>query len=85
MGTEENTVRQSSGKTGIIEFLKSPVFALASAGLAWWTWDKQWAGAIPAIAFMAAFYAVLWMVYNLAMRSIARFPDKFRRERRKNS
>ncbi len=65
--------------------MKSPVFALASAGLAWWTWDKQWAGAIPAIAFMAAFYAILWMVYSLGMRSVARFPDTFRREGRKNS
>src|SRR6056297_509874 len=57
--------RRNPEKSGIIKFLKSPVFVLASAGLAWWTWDKDWAGAIPALAFMGAFYAGLWVAYSL--------------------
>jgi len=57
--------RPNSEKAGIINFLKTPVFILASALLAWWTWDKEWAGAIPALAFMGAFYAGLWLIYRM--------------------
>lgn len=68
-------LRLNPEKAGIIKFLKSPLFALASAGLAWWTWDKQWAGAIPALAFLAAFYAALWRAYHLARQGAVYLPE----------
>ena len=72
-------MRRISEAGRIIKFLQSPVFALASAALAWWTWDKQWAGAIPALSFMVTFYVVLWRVYNWAEKAITYFggyPEK---------
>jgi hypothetical protein len=54
----------------MIKFLKGPVVAAGTAALAWWTWDKHWAGIIPALAFMAAFYTILWMGYTVAVKGI---------------
>jgi uncharacterized protein YjbI with pentapeptide repeats len=61
--------------TGIKRFLQSGVFAAGSGLLAWWTWDQQWAGSIPALAFLAAFYSVLWLGYSLIMRFATSVPE----------
>jgi uncharacterized protein YjbI with pentapeptide repeats len=61
--------------TGFKQFLKSVFFAVVSAAAAWWTWNLDWAGAIPALAFMAAFYSLMWMFYGLFLQLAHHIPE----------
>jgi uncharacterized protein YjbI with pentapeptide repeats len=61
--------------TGFKQFLESGFFAVVSAAAAWWTWNLDWAGAIPALAFMAAFYSLTWMAYSLVFRFVHYIPE----------
>ena len=67
-----SSLKKSDNKQ-MIQFLKSPALALVSASIAWLTWGRQWAGAIPALAFMTAFYGVLWWIYDMVEKGMNYF------------
>ena len=73
METMGRSFQKKSDNKQMIQFLKSPALAVVSAGIAWLTWGRQWAGAIPALAFMTAFYVVLWWIYEMVEKGINYF------------